>query len=176
LKKRKHSAVSGDHARETSGLAAFSLFIFWLDRLTDWIYHAFADGLFGTVFTSYSSEQSAFEKSFLKNHFISSKFRRYFRTVCEFFSKLFENSYCLNGIKNITSGMLSIPLKSYGVSLFVFGIYTILICLIRWLVPGLESVSIDYAWIGISACVISIPMLISYGSWRKCWEREGSPR
>lgn len=164
MKKRKRNTVNSERVRDASGLASLSLFIFWLDRLADAIYHACANGFFGKLFTAYTFEQEAFERGFLKQHFISSKFKRYFRKVCEFFSKIFENSYFLNEIKYFSSGMLSIPLKSYGVSFFFFGLYTVLICLIRWIVPGLEEVSIDYVWIGISVCVISIPMLISYGS------------
>ena len=124
MKKEKNSAAHSEHSQAVYGLAAFSVLIYWLDCLTEWVYHTLVDGFFGKIFTSYSSAQETFENGFLKNHFISSKFKRYFRKVCELLSKLFESSYCLNGIKSIASGMLSIPLKAYGVSLFFFGLYT----------------------------------------------------
>lgn len=160
MKKNNHNAEKS----ELSGLASVSLLIFWLDRLADVIYAAFANGFFGKIFTSYSAEQAAFERGFLKNHFISSKFKCVFRRVREYLSRLFASSYCLNKVKRFSLSLLEVPLKSYGVSVFFFGLYTVLIYFVRWIVPGLQESELSYALIGISACIVSIPMLISHGS------------
>ncbi len=164
MKKSKHNAVRSDRSREATGLASLSILIFWLDRFADAIGRAFINGWFGKIFTAYSSEQAALERSFLKHHFISFGFKRNFRKFREYFARIFESSYCLNKVKNLSSDMLSVPLRSYGISFFVFGLYTVLICLIRWIVPGIEDASIDYVLIGIAVCIISIPMVISYES------------
>lgn len=161
--RKSRSEKGGTRTREkVTGLAALSFFVYLLDRLTDRIYQALVNGFFGRILTAYSSEQQTFEKGFIKNHFISQKFKRYFRRFRQFLAKAFETSICLNRVKGFSHKLLAVPLKSYGVSLFFFGLYTVLICLIRWLVPGMEEASVDSVFVGIAACIVSLPLIASY--------------
>lgn len=164
MNKESHHRKRARTREKVSGLAAFSFFVYLLDTLTDKVYEALANGFFGKILTAYSAEQAAFESGFVKNHFISKKFKRYFRLFRQFLSKSFESSLCLNQVKRLSRKMLLIPLKSYGVSLFFFGLYTVMICLIRWVVPGLTEAGAEYILIGVSTCIVSIPLLISYDS------------
>lgn len=163
--RKKQNNTAPEQTRELrSGLAAFSLFVFLLDKLADKIYQAICDGFFGKIFTAYSSEQGAFEDGFLKNHFISVKFKLYFRKFRQFLSRSFSSSRVLGRIKTNSGALLSIPLKAYGSAVFAFGLYTVVVFLIRWAFPTLVSANVEYLWTGIVLCVISIPVLLSRDS------------
>lgn len=138
-----------------------SLLVYWLDQFVSLIYRAICNGFFGKVFTSYSKEQESFQDGFLRNHFTKgTKLRLYFRKLREFFSQAFETSFFLNKFQHLSKEFLATPVKTYGNFLFSFGVYTILVYLVRLLVPGLAESSTDVAILGAILCIISIPMLL----------------
>ncbi len=141
--------------------ASVGLILFLLDKLTDSIYHALCNGFFGKIFTSYSKEQAAFEDGFLRNHFISTKFKTFFWKVRRYISKMFETSWFLCKTKNTARSWLGVPLKSYGKATFFFGIYTLLVYLIRLIVPTLNQSDFAHFWTGLLLCIISLPMFLS---------------
>ncbi len=159
-KARKNTA--GAKAISFRDVASISLIIFWLDKLSNKIYSALIQGFFGKIFTAYSAEQIAFENGFLRNYFYNdTKFKKYFRRFWMYLSKAFETSFFLSKAKKYLAGLLSMPLKAYGISLFSFGVYTVLIYFIRWMVPGLNESGIDVVITGVLICIIVLPMLLS---------------
>lgn len=153
------SKVSKKRAKKST--ASVGLILFLLDKFTDSIYSAFCNGFFGKIFTSYSKEQAAFENGFLRNHFISSKFKDVFWRIRRRISKMFETSWFLCKSKNTASSWLGVPLKSYGKATFFFGVYTILVYLIRLIVPNLTESDFGCFITGLVLCLISLPMLLS---------------
>ena len=141
--------------------ASVGLILFLLDKLTDSIYSALCNGFFGKIFTSYSKEQASFENGFLRNHFISTKFKDVFWRIRRRISKMFETSWFLCRTKNTARSWLGVPLKSYGKATFFFGVYTILVYLIRLVVPNLNRSDIGCLITGISLCLISLPLFLS---------------
>ena len=140
----------------------FSLIVFLLDKLSDAVYHALCNGLFGKMFTAYSKEQTAFHNGFIKRYFTSGiKMQFYFRMLRQYFSRAFETSFFINFMNRFSQGWLAMPLKYVGKFFFSFGSYTVLIFLIRWLVPGLTQSDPGVAITGVVICVVSLPMLLS---------------
>ena len=99
MKKRKHDnetveSSSMQKNKLHSDVVGISLIIFLLDKLSDVIYNALINGLFGRIFTAYSSELSAYDRGCLKFFFRNdSKTRFYFRKIREYLSKSFETSF-----------------------------------------------------------------------------------
>ncbi len=158
MKQKTHEEAS----EKQTNIVFISFIIFYLDKLSDCIYHALANGWFAKLFTAYSKEQSAFEEGVL-DHFFSSgtKIGFYIRWIKQQLSKRFESSFCLEKIRKYSSGFLATPLKSFGNLFLSFGIYTILIYFIRELVPGLLPADTEMILIGFAICILSIPMLVS---------------
>lgn len=147
--------------RAKKSAASVGLILFLFDKFTDSIYSAFCNGFFGKIFTSYSKEQTAFENSFLRNHFISTKFKAVFWKIRLRISKMFETSWFLCKTKNSAHSWLGVPLKSYGKATFFFGVYTVLVYLIRLLLPNLTESDLSALITGVVLCVISLPMFLS---------------
>ena len=147
--------------RATKATASVGLILFLLDKLTDSIYYAFCNGFFAKIFTAYSKEQDAFERGFLRNHFISTKVKNIVWKIRQYISKMFETSWFLGKTKNTTRSWLGIPLKSYGKATFFFGVYTVIVYLIRLIVPNLSESDLGVLITGLSLCIISLPMFLS---------------
>jgi len=157
LKKNKGTATAVSRASNHR-----SWIFFWLDRLSDAIYKALGNGLFGYIFTAYTQEQASFEKGFVKKHFSeSSKTRLYIRTVKKYLSKVFESSALLNGMGTLGKKLTSFSLKAFGSMFFSFGLYVTLMYLIRLFLPVIETADTSVAIIGVTICIISVPMLLS---------------
>ncbi len=159
MKKKKNNSVDG---AGSVGLASLSAIIFLLDKLSDFIYSSLQNGFFGKMFTSYSKEQEAYEDSFLKKHFVKNEgFTRFFRNTRKFFSRRFEDSFILNRLESFSSGIVTMPLKTLGNFLFSFGIYVVIVYLLRLFIPVISVASVDFAVIGVVICISAIPMLLS---------------
>lgn len=156
--RKSHKANGSAPARENT----VSLFVFFLNRLSAWFYRALGSGLFGRIFTAYSSEQAAFEDGFLKNHFSTgTKLKLYFRKLRLAISRSFETSGIVNGCGRLLRGFLKIPLRTFGKSLFSFGIYTVLIYFIKLFIPGLPLADEGVIITGVATCIVVVPMLLS---------------
>ena len=159
LKKSKSSAVKKTNLKD---LASVSLIFFLIDKFSNFLYNSVKDSFFGSILTAYSKEQNAFNNSYIKSHFSDSVLaKRYFRNIRRFLSKYFESSYILNKLSDISSSIVAVPLRTLGNSLFSFGIYVVIIYLLRLFLPVVSAVDISYAMIGIIVCIIAIPMLLS---------------
>ncbi|MBQ8848917.1 MAG: O-antigen ligase family protein [Clostridia bacterium] len=160
MKKRKNrSADTGDIAN----IVSVSLIFFLFDKFSDFIYNAIKNSFFGKIFTSYTKEQEAFDNSYLRAHFANSGLiKKYFRNFRKFLSKEFESSYILNMITKASKGLVTMPLRTLGNFFFSFGIYVVIIYLLRLFLPVISEADISYAIIGIIVCVSAIPMLLSH--------------
>lgn len=158
----KKGKCSSDRKDLTQSLVSVSLIIFLFDKFSDLIYNALKNGFFGRLFTAYTKEQNAFDNTYIKAHFSDSIWvKKYFRNIRKFLSKGFESSMILNGVSNLTKAIVTMPLRTVGSFLFSFGIYVVIIYLLRLFLPVISTADATYAIIGITVCVSAVPMLLS---------------
>ncbi len=139
-----------------------SLILGLLDKLTDAVYNAVMNGLFGRIFTAYSSEQAAFERGFVKNYLAdeinsNNKFHR----IRSKLSKAFEGSIFIGKLGDMVRSMLSTSLKLYGNFLLCFGLYSILIYFLRALIPELGGYDLWELAVPVVSILLSLPLLMS---------------
>ena len=159
MKKTKNSTAKRMKLRD---LASVSLIFYFIDKLSGCIYSALKNSFLGFIFTSYSQEQNAFDNSFLKAHFSEGFLsKKIFRNIRRILSKGFESSYTLNKISQATKSWVTMPLRTLGTSLFAFGIYAVIIYLLRLFLPVVSASDVSYAITGIIMCISAIPMLLS---------------
>ena len=159
MKKTKSNSVK---TLKIQDLASVSLIFFLIDKLSGIIYTGLKNSFFGFIFTAYNREQQAFNNSFLKTHFTENILsKKIFRNVRKILSKGFESSFILNKISVAVKSLVTIPLRTLGNSLFSFGIYVVIIYLLRLFLPVISASDISYALIGVIICVSAIPMLLS---------------
>ncbi len=165
MNKRKDIAEHQSHREKpkaAKGLAGISLIIFLLDKLSNTIYNALANGFFGYIFTSYSSELSAYENGYTVSYFKgSSKTRQVLRKIREYISGNFESSFILKKLRTSICGLAFLPLRTYGSFFLSFGIYTLLVYFIKTILPVTGVAEVDDLFIGILICVASIPIYAS---------------
>ena len=159
MKKTKNSTAKRMKLRD---LASVSLIFYFIDKLSGFIYSALKNSFLGFIFTAYSQEQNAFDNSFLKAHFSEGFLsKKIFRNIRCILSKGFESSYALNKISQATKSWVTMPLRTLGTSLFAFGIYAVIIYLLRLFLPVVSASDVSYAITGIIMCISAIPMLLS---------------
>lgn len=148
--------------RSCTNLAGVSIFIFLLDKLSDCIYNMLVNGWFGRIFSSYSAEISSYENGQVVAYFKGTNGSRDFlRKIRMFLSCHFENSFILKLLRKGVHNLAFASLKSYGSFFLAFGIYTMIVYLIKKFLPVTGEANIDYMFIGIYVCLISIPLYFS---------------
>ena len=158
--KKSNVRTSKDFA--IKDLASVSLLIFLIDKFSSFIYNGLKNGFLGFILTSYSKEQRAFDNSYVKVHFTENILsKRIGRNIQRFLSRSFEGSLLLNKIAGLASAAVTLPLRTLGTSLFSFGIYVVIIYLLRLFLPVVSTLDVSYAIIGVVICIAVIPMLLS---------------
>lgn len=167
MKRRKNNAnVIGTSVspknQNISGIAGISLIVFLLDKLSDAIYNALVNGFFGYIFTSYTSELSAFERGYVCSFFKGGgKIGRLVRNTRKYLSENFETSFILRWTRKGIRHLVDIPIKSYGRFFLSFGIYTLLIYFIKLLFPNAGGTNSDYFFVGLCICIVTLPLHFS---------------
>ena len=145
--------------KKSSGM---SLFVFLLDKLSEWIYGLFAYGFFGHILSSYSSGLSSYDNGHFVAYFKGTgKSRMFFRKIRMFLSRHFENSFIIKQLSKITHRLAFTTLKTYGSFFLAFGIYTMIVYLIKKFIPVTGQANVDYMFIGIIVCLASFPLYFS---------------
>ena len=162
MNSEKHTAKKTNKATD---FVAVGIFVYLLDRFADWFYASIVEGFFGKIFTAYSAEQSALENGFLKHYFTGNlKIKEYAHKIRAFLSRNFEDSYLLNKGARFISSFKTMSIRSYGNFAMSFGIYTIIVYIVKLFVPAIADADVDTLIVGIIACLCSIPMLVSKGT------------
>ena len=158
-------AVKGTKKRARRGFSYYftnGLIASWLGALTEIIYKALYEGLFGRIFTSYSPKQSKFEGGFFKGRLFGSEGAKHrSRKVRRVFAEGFENSFFLGLVKKISRLILETPLKNYGNYCLSFGLYTVFMYFFRRFFALLATADMGHFITGAVFIIISIPMLTS---------------
>lgn len=149
-------------SKSRSGIAAVSFLISLLDRLGVVICNALANGFFGKIFTSHSALEQKFHNGiFGRLLFGGHSIRRIFRRIRKFFANIIDNCFFLSYWKKSIAYFCSIPLNFFGNFGFFFGIYTVVVYIVKLFVPGIGSADSDYLIIGVTLILASLPMLFS---------------
>ncbi len=144
------------------GIASISFFISILDKLGNFIFDSLINGFFGKLFTSYSKLQDNFHKGlFGKILFGNHRIKRILRKTRRFLSSILESSFFVTRCRKISHYFCSIPLNFYGNFTLFFGIYTVVVYLVKIFLFSSADVNSDYLIIGASLTVCAIPMLFS---------------
>lgn len=152
-----------EHVKEKEPkIKSKGIFSYLFDKLTDFVYNSLSNGFFGRIFTSYSSEQAAFERGAFKGYFselANSKDKLY--KIRGKVSKAFEESLLIAKLGDMTRAILSTSLKLYGNFLLSFGLYSILIYFICGLLPSVETPEGSFLAVAIVTILVSFPLLLS---------------
>lgn len=154
--------VNKQKNKNFSGIASVSFFIFVFDKIGDFIRNALICGFFGKIFTSYSKLQKKFEnglcgKALFGNH----RIRRIFRRIRKFLSSILDSSYFTDKSKRAMNYLCSMPLSFYGNFTLFFGIYTVVVYLVKLFLLDASQADDGYILIGICLIVSSLPTLFS---------------
>ena len=151
--------------RERRGAFRNGLIISGLGRLTDAIYRALFGGLFGLIFTSYSAEDRAFRRGYIKGHLFSNeRLKGYWRKIRRFFAQGFESSLTPHIFRKLSTTLLETSFKNYGNFMLSFGLYSVFVYFVRMYLPFFETADTDHLVAGIVFVILSMPMLSS----KKC--------
>lgn len=109
-----------------------SMIISALGKASSWIYSKLDSGFFGGIFTAYSRENASLDGGFfaklrdkidLSGRFITPLKRKVASSI--------ESSMILGFIRSILTKLLASPMKSYGIFMFSFAIYSTIAYLFR---------------------------------------------
>ncbi|MBO7310249.1 MAG: O-antigen ligase family protein [Clostridia bacterium] len=172
MNKSKNISEQSSRKKKSKGIAGISLIFFLIDKLQEAVYNALVNGFFGYIFTSYSSELSAYKNGYIVSYFKgSSKTGRLFRKIREYISGNFENSFILGKLRATVCGMAFLPLKTYGTFFLSFGIYTLLVYFFKTLLPATGVANIDDLFAGIIICIVALPIYASRSTLARAVQR-----
>ena len=148
--------------KSRKGIASISFLIAVFDFLGELIYNALVNGFFGKIFSSYSYLETKFKESLVGkvlfgNHIV----RKFSKRVRGFLARNIETGFFVNNYKRLIKYFCSLSLSSYGNFLMFFGIYTIVVYLLKMLLPGIGTANIDYLIVGIVMMLTALPMCFS---------------
>lgn len=140
-----------------------SLILSLLDRASAAVYRMLREGFFGFLFTAYSREDTAFARSMIGNRFRRNAMRRenFLTRAHHAIARSFENSAVLCMSTRVTNYLLGCSLRVYGLFFTSFGIYVVLIYLIKRYALSLETASLSHLLIGACILISSWPLLFS---------------
>lgn len=144
----------------TNGLVAT-----WLGLLTEAVYRALCEGLFGKIFTSYSANQSKFDNGYFGGRLLGGeRAKQNSRKLRRVFAEGFEKSFFLGFVKRSSRIMLETSLKNYGNYCLTFGLYSVFSYFFRTYFTILKPADMGHFITGIVFIFIAIPMLMSKNS------------
>ncbi len=158
------TSANGEKVRRRRLSQAFStsIIVYLITGLTNAIYNAFKCGFVSNVFSAYSLEQNAYERSFLRNYFGGYENPEpYSRKIRAHFSKAFDTSFILGKLRWLAGELLATSMKLYGNFFLSFGLYSVLVYFVRELVPGLTVADGKFLLVGLISILISLPLLLS---------------
>lgn len=140
-----------------------SLILSLLDRASAAIYRMFREGFFGYLFTAYGRENRAFGQGVIGSRLRGSTTKRdglLARTHLAV-SRSFENSMILRALSRFCNYLLGCSLRVYGLFFTSFGLYVVLIYLIKRFALSLETASLGHLLIGVGVMIAAWPLILS---------------
>lgn len=140
-----------------------SLILSLLDRAATAVYRMLREGFFGFLFTAYSQEDAAFARSFVGNRFRRNAMHResFLTRAYHAIARAFEDSAVLRMLSRVSNYLLGCSLRFYGLFFTSFGIYVVLIYLIKRFALSLETADLSHLLIGAGVLISAWPLLFS---------------
>ena len=141
-----------------------SFVIYYMTKLSGLIYHAFLSGFFGWILTSYDALAKGFSSSLLitKLKTVSDmKAIGFARNAKRFIAAAYERSFFLNQIRGITQRILTARVNTFGLFFFSYGVYLVLIQMIKRYLIYMETTVPHALFIGFGCIVGGFLMLFS---------------
>ncbi len=126
-----------------------------------WLYTSIAESFIGTLFTSYSREEALWHRSLMGFGTRHKRGRNtIYKKIRRKVARGFENSMILDRAGAVADYMLGCSLRMYGSFSLIFGIYTMLMFIIKVFGIGLEC-DFNQMIIGGVLVILSVPVLSS---------------
>ncbi len=143
-----------------SELAKTSVILYAFRVAAAWLYFNLAHGLFGRLFTSYEKEEELLERSITGLCLGSNPGKKTLgRRIRRRIAVAFEHSGVLSALGRLPNWLLGLSTRTYGVFGLVFGIYTIMMALLRLLIQD-STVSTGAFLAGSISALVSIPLML----------------
>lgn len=125
-----------------------------------WIYTMLAGGLIGRFFTTYKKHDRALKEGMIMSAVggrsrISSVIRKTRFGIAEQFS----GSSILRGWKRVIRFLLGCRTRFYGSFTFVFGVYTLLVYMVKRFALDADTSDVSYVYCALLLILISLPLL-----------------
>ena len=160
----KKTSLTSDKKKENFILSSVknSIIVRALSKLASKLYKAAVSGAVGAILTSHDAAEKKREESRSEEIFAGGRKRLdASKKVKHAFAKQFETSVLVNFFGMIRDKFLSYALSNYGVMLFSFGFYSIVVFIVkRFAFPAGNESYVDLA-VCIAAIPISIFLLVS---------------
>ncbi len=140
-----------------------SLILSLLDRAASVVYRMLREGFFGNLFTAYSREDELFSNGIVGSQCRRSAVHRmnFLTRALHAISRSFENSAALRLVSRVSNHLLGCSLRVYGLFFTSFGLYVVLIYLIKRYALSLETASLSHLLVGAIMMLSAWPMLLS---------------
>lgn len=122
----------------------------WLDTFMAWLLAVLRKSFIGRFFTSYYEANQ---------RFITKTKRRKGRSVRKF-ARFIERNRLIGCVPKITDFLLRIPLRDYGIAMFLTGVGVVLLYPLNGMILFI-SVSFELFVLGISVSICSLPLMFS---------------
>ncbi len=140
-----------------------SLILSLLDRGADAVYRMLREGFLGSLFTAYTREDAAFSAGLIGSRWRRSAVHRqnFLTRALHAISRSFEDSTVLRLLSRLSDRLLGCSLRVYGLFFSSFGLYVVLIYLIKRYALSLETASLSHLLIGVGMMISFWPLLFS---------------
>lgn len=147
-----------------SGLFQNSVLVRLLTRFSGWIYAAVLSGIFGWFLTSYDYFSEKFRTSRIVTEIrrISKKRRiENKHNLRRYIAWTYENSKFLNGIRNLSSTILTARVNNLGLFFFSYGLFLVVIQMVKIYAVHMETSEPYALYIGVILAFSGFFMLFS---------------
>jgi len=153
----KKKNVGTKKKRSLNDLFASSMIFTCLGRLSSLIYRKLSQGIFGGMFTSYARENQAVTESMISRGVGKLELdKRLSMPVKQRIAEWVENSRIIGLAKRIGNGLLSTPMKTYGIFLFSYAFYSAIIYIFKLFYLGdTEKIEPDI-WLIVSISIMLV--------------------
>ena len=154
MREKKLNVKEKSSSRNSIGVIAF---IF--QTISQWLVLRLSSGVFGRFFTSYDSEDECFENSVagLVSGTYASK-KTFFNKARRKLSLAIDKSVLIAFFERIPEHMLGLNMRVYGTFFLVFGLYSVGMALLKYVIVG-DLVDTNAFIAGALMAIVAIPMM-----------------
>lgn len=158
----------GEKSGRMKNAFALSIILNLVDRFTNYVYKALAEGFFGKIFTAYSREQTAFDNGAVKCYFRDmGGFVKWLHKLRLKFSEGIETSFFHGLFDKLCLAFITTSLKYFGNFLLSFSFYSIVIGFVRSFIPVFSVPDLSFFVVCGCIIILALPLVSSKQSLAK---------